>query len=121
MRHISARSLAPSVQRFVDGLSMRLFPNDMNPVEHAAPVGDSFVAVRCGPASLTAFVTASGQLYMTGQNFYGQGGVGSVEENVLYTPQLVQVLSEATMRCPPLFSLPTSMPSLCRASRRESG
>ena len=91
MRHINAHALVPGLQRFADGITMRLFPKDMKPTEYVAPVGDAFVSVRCGPAALTALLTASGQLYTIGQNFHGQGGIGSAEVEVIYEPQLVEV------------------------------
>lgn len=91
LRHINARALVPAIQRLADSLTMRLFPRDATPTEYVAPEGDSYAAVRCGPASQTALITASGLLYTIGQNFHGQGGVGSIEPGVLYEPQLVQV------------------------------
>lgn len=91
MTHINAHALAPGLQRFVDGVSSRIFPKDMRPLELTAPSGDTFSALRCGPASLTALVTALGKLFVIGQNFHGQGGIGSLDPGTIYDPQPVQV------------------------------
>jgi len=51
MTHINAHALAPGLQRFVDGVSSRYSQRMMRPLELTAPSGDTFPALRCGPAS----------------------------------------------------------------------
>jgi alpha-tubulin suppressor-like RCC1 family protein len=90
LRHINFQAFLPAVQRVIDFVSLRVFSSDLRPSEHPAPSGDPFVTVFSGPASLTGLLTASGQLFAMGQNFYGQCGVGKTDPGILYEPQLVQ-------------------------------
>ncbi|RYG52554.1 hypothetical protein EON67_00925, partial [archaeon] len=77
----------PALQRTMQALSENWFSRDTAPDYLLPPKADRFVAVSCGVGALTSFLTASGRVYMLGQNFYGQCGVGDVKAlSIAFTP-----------------------------------
>jgi alpha-tubulin suppressor-like RCC1 family protein len=90
LKHINTRRGPLSgLQSIMQRLSNTLFSEDMKPMVHYCPEhpGDSFSAVSCSVGAMTAAITKKGRLYITGQNFYGQCGIGKSDPEILYAPE----------------------------------
>lgn len=110
LKHINTRRGPLSgLQSLMQRLSSSLFSEDVKPMVFYCPSpsssssspadADSFASVSCSVGALTAAITKKGRLYIAGQNFYGQCGIGKAEPEILFAPeQPVLGLGEETSR-----------------------
>jgi len=86
LKHINARPFR-GLQGLMRRLTRRLFPEESAPQRLVCPdPSDTFTGLACSVGALTALTTQAGRVYMCGQNFYGQCGIGSSEPAILYSP-----------------------------------
>jgi len=75
------------LQSIMQRLTTLLFPEEAQSMVFKCPdTTDEFAAVTCSMGALTAVTTRRGRVYLVGQNFFGQCGVGVSDPEILYEP-----------------------------------
>jgi alpha-tubulin suppressor-like RCC1 family protein len=75
------------LQSIMHRLTALLFPEEAQSMVFKCPdTTDEFAAVTCSMGALTAVTTRRGRVYLVGQNFFGQCGVGVSDPEILYEP-----------------------------------